>query len=114
MPSQEANAVGGTLQERVVRTIRNDIEAGRLVDGEALPSTRDLAKQMEVSVFTINEAMKSLASEGLIENRPGSRRIVRSSRPVTPPDRAGRPRTPTSSAGTRVAARASLGASWHA
>ncbi|MCP2266395.1 GntR family transcriptional regulator [Promicromonospora thailandica] len=91
MPSQEANAVGGTLQERVVRTIRNDIEAGRLVDGEALPSTRDLAKQMEVSVFTINEAMKSLASEGLIENRPGSRRIVRSSRPVTPPDRAGRP-----------------------
>lgn len=91
MPSQDTNAVGGNLQERVARTIRNDIEAGRLVDGQALPATRELAAQMGVSVFTINEAMKALASEGLIENRPGAGRTVRSGHLVTAPDRTERP-----------------------
>lgn len=82
MPRQDGSPVGGTMQERVARTIRNDIEAGRLVDGDVLPATTELAKQMEVSVFTVNEAMKALSQEGLVENRPGSRRIVRSARPA--------------------------------
>jgi DNA-binding transcriptional regulator YhcF (GntR family)/predicted kinase len=65
------------LQTRIVRDVRNQIAAGELRDGEALPSTRALAEHFGVSVFTINEAMGILAAEGLIENKSRSRRTVR-------------------------------------
>lgn len=77
MSQYSADDVGGKL-ERVERILRNDIEAGRLRDGEALPSTRDLASQMGVSVWTINKAMEQLSADGLVENVSRSRRIVRS------------------------------------
>lgn len=90
MPSQDMDDGAAPVRGRVVRAIRNDIEAGRLRDGEALPPTRALAQQMDTSVFTINEAMKVLASEGLIENRPGSGRVVRSGHLQPAPQRAAR------------------------
>lgn len=65
-----------SLHQQVARNIRNDIEAGVLHHGETLPSTRDLAKQWDVSVFTITEAMKLLATEGLIINKPRAGRVV--------------------------------------
>jgi DNA-binding transcriptional regulator YhcF (GntR family)/predicted kinase len=66
-----------SLHQQVARNIRNDIEAGVLRDGDALPSTRDLAEQWGVSVFTITEAMKLLAKEGLVVSKSRSKRIVR-------------------------------------
>jgi DNA-binding transcriptional regulator YhcF (GntR family)/predicted kinase len=66
-----------SLHIQVARHIRNDIEAGVLRDGETLKSTRELASQWDVSVFTITEAMKILAAEGLIENKSRSKRVVR-------------------------------------
>lgn len=77
MTKREAVEAGGTLQEHVARTIRNEIEAGTLREGEALPSTRALAAQLGVSVYTVNAAMGDLAKDGLIENVSRSRRIVR-------------------------------------
>lgn len=71
----------GTRQEQIVRSLRAEIEAGVLRDGESLPSTRALAEQWGVSVFTVNEAMKVLAAEGRIESKSRSRRTVRSGRP---------------------------------
>lgn len=68
---------GGSLQDRIARDFRTQIEAGMLRDGEALPSTRALAAHWDVSIFTVNQAMKILADEGLIENQSRSRRIVR-------------------------------------
>ncbi|RLK59938.1 GntR family transcriptional regulator [Actinokineospora cianjurensis] len=65
-----------SLHQQLARNIRNDIESGRLRDGQPLPSTRDLAKQWQVSVFTINEAMKLLIDEGLVDSRPRAGRIV--------------------------------------
>jgi DNA-binding transcriptional regulator YhcF (GntR family)/predicted kinase len=65
------------LHVQVARHIRNEIEAGVLRDGETMPSTRELAAQWDVSVFTITEAMKVLAAEGLIENKSRSKRVVR-------------------------------------
>ncbi|GGQ44111.1 GntR family transcriptional regulator [Couchioplanes azureus] len=65
------------LHIQVARHIRNDIEAGILRDGETLKSTRELAAQWGVSVFTITEAMKILAAEGLVENVSRSKRVVR-------------------------------------
>ncbi|HSX69052.1 GntR family transcriptional regulator [Nocardioides sp.] len=73
----DAISARGPLQTRIVHDIRNQIEAGELRDGEALPSTRTLAERFGVSVFTINEAMKVLAAEGLVENQSRSRRTVR-------------------------------------
>jgi predicted kinase/predicted DNA-binding protein (UPF0251 family) len=84
--------VGGQKLERVERILRNDIEAGRLRDGEALPSTRALADQMGVSAWTVNKAMEHLAADGLVENVSRSRRIVRSG--ITPPSADGEPRQP--------------------
>lgn len=71
----------GTQQERITRDVRTQIEAGVLRDGESLPSTRALAAQWETSVFTVGQALKVLAGEGLIENVSRSRRVVRYERP---------------------------------
>jgi predicted kinase len=92
MSQYSAADVGGQKLERVERILRNDIEAGRLRDGEALPSTRDLANQMGVSPWTVNKAMEHLAADGLVENVSRSRRIVRSG--ITPPSANGEPRRP--------------------
>lgn len=90
MARYDAEDAGGKKVERVERILRNDIDSGRLRDGEALPSTRALADQMGVSVWAINKAMEHLAADGLIENVSRSRRIVRSG--TTPP--ASEPRRP--------------------
>jgi DNA-binding transcriptional regulator YhcF (GntR family) len=65
-----------SLHQQVARHLRNDIHAGVLRDGDVLPSTRELAEQWRVSVFTINEAMKQLADEGLIISKSRSKRVV--------------------------------------
>jgi len=83
----------GTLQEQVARNLRNAIEAGVLRDGEVLPSTRELAAQWDVSVFTINEAMKLLAADGLVVSKSRSMRVVQ--RPEQPFRSEFRPRQPT-------------------
>lgn len=66
-----------SLHVQVARNIRNNIESGALRDGSVLDSTRELADQWGVSVFTISEAMKLLAQEGLIESKSRSKRVVR-------------------------------------
>ena len=65
-----------SLYQQVARNIRNDIAAGVLRDGQPLPTTRDLAEEWGVSVFTITEAMKLLAEEGLVVNKPRAGRVI--------------------------------------
>src|SRR5690348_5038015 len=62
--------------QQVARNIRTAIEAGTLRNGQVLPSTRELAEEWQVSVFTINAAMKILADEGLVINKSRSMRVV--------------------------------------
>ncbi|MFE0027088.1 GntR family transcriptional regulator [Amycolatopsis sp. NPDC059021] len=64
------------LHQQVARNIRNDIEAGRLRDGQPLPSTRELATEWNVSAFTINEAMDILIKENLVVSKPRAGRVV--------------------------------------
>lgn len=66
----------GTAALVIARNIRADIEAGRLVHGVQLPSTRTLAQEWSTSVATIARAMAILADEGLIVNRDRSSRLV--------------------------------------
>lgn len=76
MPTGQPLDGSGSLKDQVARNIRNAIDAGILRDGEVLPSTRELAAEWDVSVFTINEAMKALADHGLITAKSRSMRVV--------------------------------------
>lgn len=67
---------GEAMHQQVTRNIRNQIAAGVLRDGQALPSTRELADEWGVSVFTINEAMKDLIKEGLVVSKARAGRFV--------------------------------------
>lgn len=72
------------LHQQIARHVRTDIEAGVLRDGDVLPATRELAERWGVSVYTITEAMKLLAEDGLIVSKSRSKRVVRA------PEQAGR------------------------
>ncbi|MGI5501450.1 GntR family transcriptional regulator [Lentzea sp. CA-135723] len=69
-------ARGEAGYQQVARNIRNQIAAGGLRDGQALPSTRDLANEWGVSVFTINQAMGLLIDEGLVISKARAGRVV--------------------------------------
>lgn len=75
--SRRALTRGEALHVQIARHVRNDIAAGRLRDGTVLPATKTLAAEWGVSVFTITEAMKLLAEEGLVVNESRARRTVR-------------------------------------
>lgn len=78
MDASQLNPGQGNLPEQIARLLRNDIEAGVLRHGQALPSTRALADQWGVSVFTISQAMKPLIADGLVIPRSRSMRVVNS------------------------------------
>ena len=57
------------LYEYLYRCIRHDIAHGKVEPGQKLPSKRALAKQMGVSLITIEAAYDQLAAEGYIRSR---------------------------------------------
>ncbi|WP_040709124.1 AAA family ATPase [Nocardia takedensis] len=61
---------------RIAQAIRNDIEAGRLRDGQRLPTTRALADEWQASQLTITKAMEQLATDGYVTSQDRSGRIV--------------------------------------
>lgn len=58
------------LYEQIYQYIKGDIQKGRISAGEKLPSTRSLAKYLEVSRSTVELAYEQLMSEGYIESVP--------------------------------------------
>lgn len=58
------------LYEQIYQYIKGDIQKGRISAGEKLPSTRSLAKYLEVSRSTVELAYEQLISEGYIESVP--------------------------------------------
>ena len=61
---------GGALYERLTACIRRDIGAGRLPAGTRLPSKRQAAADLGVSVVTVMGAYDQLLAEGYIVSRP--------------------------------------------
>ncbi len=63
----------GTLAiyEQIVNQLKNEIVTGGLKAGEALPSIRSLASELEVSVITTKRAYEELEKEGLIRSVAG-------------------------------------------
>ncbi|HJP32410.1 MAG TPA: GntR family transcriptional regulator [Candidatus Latescibacteria bacterium] len=60
-----------TLQQQIIRQVRARILTGELVAGEALPSIRGMARQLRVSVITVDRAYDQLSRQGLISSRRG-------------------------------------------
>lgn len=63
----------GTLAiyEQIVNQLKNGIVSGELKAGEALPSIRNLAADLSVSVITTKRAYEELEKEGLIRSVAG-------------------------------------------
>lgn len=63
----------GTLAiyEQIINQLKNAIVTGELTAGEALPSIRGLAGELNVSVITTKRAYEELEKEGLIRSVAG-------------------------------------------
>jgi GntR family transcriptional regulator len=59
------------IYEQIVNQLKDAIVSGELVSGEALPSIRKLAGELQVSVITTKRAYEELEKEGLIRSTPG-------------------------------------------
>jgi len=59
------------LYQQVEQSLRRQIVDGTLAVGVQLPPHRELARQFGVSVITINKALSSLVSEGVLNSRVG-------------------------------------------
>lgn len=60
-----------SLEGRVVDSIRNLVESGKLAPGDRLPPERELAAQLGVSRTVLRESLATLAALGLVEARHG-------------------------------------------
>ena len=60
--------------ERIVEQVEDAMARGELKPGQRLPSERELVTQFAVSRSTVREALRVLASNGVVRSRPGDPR----------------------------------------
>jgi DNA-binding GntR family transcriptional regulator len=71
---------------QIIEHYRREIAAGRLADGDMLPSAREIAAQFGVSIATAAKVASGLQTLGLVVARPGVGTVITAPRP--PADRA--------------------------
>ncbi len=64
------NKSGEAIYAQIVRQVREQILNGSLQEEEALPSIRNLAKDLRISVITTKRAYDELEQQGLIYTLP--------------------------------------------
>jgi GntR family transcriptional regulator len=64
------------LYEQIASQIKNQIIMGELKPGDALPSIRNLAKELQISVITTKRAYHELEMDGFIETVGGKGSFV--------------------------------------
>ena len=64
-------AAPGALYDQIVTGLKREISEGRLVPGASLPSFRQLAADLMVSLITVKRAYEELEKEGIIYRRQG-------------------------------------------
>jgi GntR family transcriptional regulator/MocR family aminotransferase len=72
---------------RIARLVVDEIRRGRLVAGDRLPGTRDMARMLAVNRNTVVAAYGELASEGWIDARRAAGSFVSERLPDLPPRR---------------------------
>ena len=73
-----SNASNQPIYEQIYTQIKNAIIAGDLEEGDALPSIRQLAKDLRISVITTKRAYSDLERDGFIETVTGKGSFVAS------------------------------------
>jgi GntR family transcriptional regulator len=71
-----SNSSADPIYEQIGRQIKQEILTGELQEGEALPSIRSLAKELQISVITTKRAYAELEREGFIETVGGKGSFV--------------------------------------
>ena len=66
-----SNSSGKPIYEQITDQVKEQIMAGALAAGDALPSMRLLAKELRISVITTKRAYEELERDGFLENVPG-------------------------------------------
>ena len=66
-----SNSSGKPIYEQIADQVKEQIMAGALAAGDALPSMRLLAKELRISVSTTTRAYEELERDGFLENVPG-------------------------------------------
>jgi len=64
------------LYEQIQTQIKSQILSGSLTPGEGLPSIRNLAKELKVSIITTKRAYEELEKDGFIETVVGKGTFV--------------------------------------
>ena len=62
---------GVPIYQQIAEQLKTDILAGKLKEGEYLPSIRGLAKELKISVITTMKAYELLEAEGLVTAAQG-------------------------------------------
>ncbi len=62
---------GVPIYHQIAEQLKADIMAGKLKEGEYLPSIRGLAKELKISVITTMKAYEQLEAEGLVTAAQG-------------------------------------------
>jgi len=69
-------ALRGLRYQQVADTLRQAIAGGAHPVGGLLPTETELCERFQVSRFTVREALRQLAEEGLVSRRQGSGTVV--------------------------------------
>jgi len=71
-----SNASPDPIYEQITRQIKSQIISGELKEGEALPSIRRLAMDLQISVITTKRAYEELEKEGFVDTVEGKGSFV--------------------------------------
>ena len=72
-----SNSSGVPIYEQIEEQVKSQIMSGELVEGDALPSMRVLAKDLKISIITTKRAYEDLERDGFIESVTGKGSFVK-------------------------------------
>ena len=70
------NSSSRPVYQQIIDQVKRDIALGKLIQGQKLPTVRQLAGQLVINPNTIAKAYRQLESEQIITTRPGSGTFV--------------------------------------
>ena len=76
-----SNADGRPIYEQIAAQVKSGVLTGALTQGEALPSMRQLARDLRISVITTKRAYEDLERDGFVTNVPGKGCFVAAQNP---------------------------------
>ncbi len=76
-----SNSAGSPIYEQIREQIKTAIFSGELKDGDLLPSIRQLARDLQISVITTMRAYNDLEQDGFVVNVQGKGCYVQTKNP---------------------------------